>query len=397
MRREDSPSLIPYFAVVALASASLGGVVAVLGQLRDEFGFTDTGIGLIVAAGFAAAFFTFVYLGPLADRGHAVAMIRLGFVTSILGLAAAGLGDQLWHFVVGRVLLGTGLGLIGIAVRRAVIVADPDNVGVNLGRFGAADIGGFMVGPMIAALFSQIAGIDGVFFGFAILYLLLFSTLGTIEVDQADKDDRRRSPRDLLANRGVIGAMMLTAAYFVFIGAFESVFVLQLTDRGASNFTVALALTLVAMPIAVLAPLGGRMAQNIGARRAALWSLAVVTVVIVPYGIVPGVVALIVLSAVGGSVEGLSFPAVPMVMAEALPQHRQAAGQSLVGATEVGVAAVSSLLAAAAYDAWGARAAWWSVAATVGLLVVVAALILRTAPVAPRPSTPAEPVARTAE
>ncbi|MXW96443.1 MAG: hypothetical protein F4Z64_13230, partial [Acidimicrobiaceae bacterium] len=50
---------------------SLASVITLLGDLRDEFGLSETQLGLIVGAGFFAAFVTQLTLARVADRGHA--------------------------------------------------------------------------------------------------------------------------------------------------------------------------------------------------------------------------------------------------------------------------------------------------------------------------------------
>ena len=54
--------------------------------------------------------------------------------------------------LVGRFVMGIGVGMAVPAVRRIVIVADPDRLGHNLGRLLAAEVAGFAAGPALSAL-----------------------------------------------------------------------------------------------------------------------------------------------------------------------------------------------------------------------------------------------------
>ena len=65
------PSLLPYLVIMGLVGAAIGGIAALLGDLRDDFGFSDTSVGIIVATGFLAALVAQLTLAPYADRGYA--------------------------------------------------------------------------------------------------------------------------------------------------------------------------------------------------------------------------------------------------------------------------------------------------------------------------------------
>ena len=86
------PRLLSYYLAQGLCMGSLGSVITLLGDLRDEFGLSETQLGLIVGAGFFTAFVTQITLGRVADRGHAPLMVRIGLVAagaSMIGFAAS--------------------------------------------------------------------------------------------------------------------------------------------------------------------------------------------------------------------------------------------------------------------------------------------------------------------
>ena len=147
----SGPSLYPYFLILFGASAGLASIVVLLAELRSELGFSETGIGLAIASGFGAAFVAALVMAPHADRGWAPLMLRGGLAMAVVGMAILAVGHDLWHYVLGRAVFGFALGTAGPAARRTVIVADPANLGRNMGRLGAWDVGGFVAGPMIAS------------------------------------------------------------------------------------------------------------------------------------------------------------------------------------------------------------------------------------------------------
>ena len=54
----QEPRLLSYYLAQGLCMGSLGSVITLLGDLRDEFGLSETQLGLIVGAGFFTAFVT---------------------------------------------------------------------------------------------------------------------------------------------------------------------------------------------------------------------------------------------------------------------------------------------------------------------------------------------------
>ena len=191
------------------------------------------------------------------------------------------------------------------------------------------------------------------FIGIAILLFFLLPTTFKVQPDTAEKDEARKGLNGLLRIKRLNGALLITMAMFVLIGAFEAIWVLELDHRGASQAFIGLSLTIVALPIAVLSPLGGTLAQKYGARR---WSVSIWmihAVVVLFYGFVPGLGILIGLAFCSGVLEGFGFSAASMLVSAAVPEDRQAAAQGLMTAVEVGTGAVASLVLAAIYSSYG--------------------------------------------
>ena len=392
---ETGPSLTPYFLILFGASAGLGSIIVLLAEIRNELGLTETGIGLAIAAGFAAAFVANIIMAPHADRGRAPAMLRGGLALGVVSLVVLAVGQDLWHYVLGRAVFGFALGTAGPAARRTVIVADPANLGRNMGRLGAWDVGGFVAGPMIASLLAAIGGFRFTFWFMAISLATLLPVAFRAQPDTAARDEEGLGLKGLLRIRRLVGAFFVVAAYFVFIGAFEAVWVLEMDTRGATQTTMAIGLTLAALPIAMLSPLGGSLAQRYGARRWAIGGIASITLLTTFYGIVPGVVALVALTMVTSVLEGFAFPSAPMLVAAAVAENRQAAAQGLMGAVEVATAAVAAVTISMIYDRHGDLMAWIVTASTMAILLLFGAILTRpTDGQLVQPGVPTDPIRR---
>ena len=391
----SGPSLTPYFFILFGMSAGLASIIVLLAELRDQLGFSETGIGLAVGSGFGAAFVACLVMAPHADRGRAPAMLRAGLALAVAGMVLLAVGQELWHYVAGRIVFGFALGTAGPAARRTVIVADPANLGRNIGRLGAWDIGGFVAGPVIAAGLTAVGGFRFTFWAMALALSLLLPVAFRAQPDVAAQDQERLGLRGLLRIRRLIGAFFMVAAYFVFIGAFEAVWILEMDTRGASRAVLGVALTVGALPIALLSPLGGILAQRYGARRWAVGSLGIITLMVIFWGIVPGVVGLIALTVATSVVEGFGFPSTPMLVAAAVPEDRQATAQGLMGAVEVATGAVAAIAIAIVYDAHGDAVAWRTTAVTMAILLSIGAILTRPEDRKPvRPGVPTRTIRR---
>jgi MFS family permease len=392
---KTGPSLTPYFLILFGSSAGLGSIIVLLAEIRSELGFTDTGIGLAIAAGFAAAFVANISMAPHADRGRAPAMLRGGLALGVVGMVVLAVGQDLWHYVLGRAVFGFALGTAGPAARRTVIVADPTNLGRNMGRLGAWDVGGFVAGPMIASLLAGIGGFRFTFWSMAVALATLLPVSFRAQPDTAARDEEGLGLKGLLRIRRLVGAFFVVAAYFVFIGAFEAVWVLEMDTRGATQTTLAVGITLAALPIALLSPLGGSLAQRYGARRWAIGGLASITLLTTFYGVVPGVAALVAITMATSVMEGFTFPSAPMLVAAAVAENRQASAQGLMGAVEVATAAVAAMIIAMIYDSHGDLTAWIVTASTMAILLLIGAILTRpTDRQLVQPGVPTDPIRR---
>ena len=367
---------------MAISTGAIGGIAALMGALRDEYGFSDTDVGVIVAAGFLAAFVAQSALSPLADRGHARRMVVTGIAVAAAAMASMAFIESQPAWVMARASLGFGGGLILPGVRRAATVLDPEKVGENLGLLVVGEVIGFMIGPVLAAALAELGDIRTPFITMAVALVCFLPFAARLPPDRGRLDVPRRHSLDLLRRRRLVGALTLVGGYFVLIGAYEAVIPIMLRDRGASTLTTGIAFTLLAIPIALVGPRAGRAADQYGPPRVAIAGISVVTVSTFFYGFLPGVVPLVALWTVVGAADGFGFTAVQVAVSRAVPEERQAGALGLMGATEVAAAGIAAIPSAALYAGLGEEWTWVIVAAVTSIIVVMSGLLIRgTAPV----------------
>ena len=358
-RRLIGHPLVPFQVVMGLTAAAIGGIVAILGELRSELGISGTGIGVLVASGFLAAFVAQVSLARHADRGHGRIMATVGIGLSAAALFVMVFADHVVVWSLSRAALGFGGGLVFPAVRRAASVLDPEKVGENLGRLVVGEVVGFMFGPAISAVLAEFVGLRAPFVFFALAMVLFLPAALRLPPDRGQRDaSRRLTSFDLLSRRRLQGALVMVGGYFVLIGAWESVIPVMFADRGAGPLAIGAAFTLLAVPVALVSTRAGRLADRLGPMRVTMVGLIAVSLATVPLGLLPGIVMPVGLMLLVGVGDGYGFTAAQVVVARAVPEQRQAAALGLMGAAEVAGAGLAALPAAVLYDATGARVTW---------------------------------------
>lgn len=383
-RRERSPGLFPYQVVFAVTSAAIGGIIAVLGELRDELGVDNTEIGIIVSAGFLASFVSQIALAPLADRGHGRRMAIAGILLSAAALLVMAIADAVAVWVLARAALGFAGGLLLPGIRRAATVLDPDKAGENLGRLVVGEVLGFTLGPVVAAALVEVGGVRAPFWAFAIGMLLFTPFVMRLPQDEGRQTARTRNPLELLRYRRLQGALVLIFGYFFLIGAFESVIPVMFQDRGGGALEAGIAFTIFGIPVAAVSPHAGRLADRIGGAPIAIVGMGVSAALTITYGFLPGIWWLVAVMVVIGVADGYGFTAGQVAVSLAVPEERQAGALGLMGAAEVLGAGVAALPAAALYDAGGARPTWIAVSGASLVFLALGHLRIRgTEPVNP--------------
>jgi DHA1 family multidrug resistance protein-like MFS transporter len=350
--QEGGRALTPIFVLTAAMSLGYGSVIALLGEIRDRFHFTDSEVGLIAFAGFTMGFVAQVGLARLADRGHAALMVRGGIALATVGVAWTVVADELWQWVGARLLLGLGSGAVGPAVRRIVIARDPEHVGVNLGKQASYDIGGFVLGPLLAAVLAEIFGLRAPFIVLTVLYVVVFAWAFRFELHAGQERRTTRVLRGLLARPSMQAALAASVAFYLTIGMFEALWALLLEDLGAETFLVGLTLSLFTVPMVIFAPTGGATAQRRGPMRVVTVSILVAALCTLAYGFLPLWLVLLV-SIVHATADSFTMPGNQVAVALSTPPEQLAAGQGLLGATGLAVAGIAALVGSRIYDSGG--------------------------------------------
>jgi len=336
-------------------AASYGVMFTMLDDYRDEYGISESFLGLIVAMGFFSSFIGQLSLAPLADRGHAKRLLVAGFTAQIAGLLLMAYGTTAMLLSSGRLLMGIGAGMAMPALRRIVIVADPENLGTNMGRLLSVDVAGFATGPVLAVLTVDRFGIPAPYLILVVAIIGVSLALANLPIPETAVDDQpsERLALDLLRNRGVLAAVLIGVALYLMIGTFDSLWAVMMEDLEAPSWMANTGVALFVLPMIVLGPYGGRLAQRVGPYKTGAIGMLVGALCMSFYGFLPepslmmGVFLLHIVN------DGFTVTSAGVAVGMAAPAERQAGAQGLLGGMQTLTGGIAASLAGWSYDSFG--------------------------------------------
>ncbi|MEL6983121.1 MAG: MFS transporter, partial [Actinomycetota bacterium] len=274
-----------------LLTSALGVVFVFLEDVQRRHDLADWEIGAIAATGFGAALVAQLLLAPLADRGQSQTLAIVALGCGIVGPVGFAYGDSMLVLATSRGLSGIGLGLFGLLARKALLGLDATGGGAKLGVLLSTAVAGFIMGPVIGALFEPLGFRAPFLFVSAALILIGLPATRTIlqtpiAATPVDYSDLGR----LLARPKVQAAMLIQVVVFGFIGVFDAIIDRFLTDLGASTGQVAAAILVVGGPMLVLPRIAGNLAERLGGTRVMLPALFGLLPAMLCYGLAPSLV-----------------------------------------------------------------------------------------------------------
>ena len=354
---EIPPSWI-FGGLSALLASGYGVLFTVVADYRDAYGISETSIGWLIGLGFIVAFFAQTLIAPIGDRGHARNLIRVGVLVNVIGLLLLGFGKNLDVLLTGRVISGLGIGLALPAIRRIVILADPENLGENLGRLFSAGVFGFAMGPALSALLVGTFGLAAPYLVVAAATLAILAITESFHVEETIDNSGQRLAFDLLKSRVVAGAVVMGAGVFFMIGAFDALWDVVHEDLGTADWMSNLGITLFAIPLVIFGPFSGRLSQRVGPFKVGGLGLLAGAFFIFVYGQLPSGEWIFAIAMAHALTDSITVSASGVAVAMAVPKERQSGAQGLIGAAQALSGGIAAVVIASVYEEQGRAAAY---------------------------------------
>lgn len=340
---------------IGSSSCLYGVMFTMLDDFRNNFGIAESALGFIVGVGFFTSFLGQVSIAPLADRGRAQRLIILGLSLEVIGCIGMALGETFIVLLTSRMIMGFGAGSALPALRRVIIVADPENFGRNLGRILSFEVAGFASGPVISVIFAEFFGIPGPFIFLATIVSLFVIIVSRIAVPETAKENHptERFAIDLLKNRAITSGILIGVALFFMIGVFDSLWVLIMDDLDAAQWMANVGVSVFVLPLILLGPFGGKFVQRIGPYRAGGFGMILGALFMAGYGLMPTPTLMMVVFFFHSLNDGFFVTGAGVAVGTSAPLERQAGAQGLLGGMETLAGGVAASFSGVAYDHLG--------------------------------------------
>lgn len=342
--------MLPLLIAEATIWAGFGALLPILPIYFTEHGVSLPMLGVVVAAWPAARLVGEPLFGRIADSAPRRTMMVIGLfaaaVFAVAPLFVVNLG------VVALILTRVGAGLSAAAYDPAargylVDANPPERQGETFGLYGAAQMGGLMLGPAIGGVAAGLTGNPTTPFWLASIFVLAAGVLVWARVREiphaaratpGDARDGAASPAadasrpTRLRNRLLVAAIVLGVGSYFAGGTYEVVWSLYLTSLGASLGMIGLTFFTFALPILLLSPVMGRFIDREGGFLALVLGMVGIGVCGTLYALVPSVWFVILLGLVEGTAFAVAQPAQFLLVARSSPEGRTSTAQGLFGA-----------------------------------------------------------------
>ena len=378
MSIERRPSVVLTFGTLtACLAAGYGVLFTMLDNYRDTYGIGEGALGSIIGVGFFAGFVAQMLLAPIADRGRARQVLLSGMFLNVLGLVIMAIATAFVPLLLGRIVMGIGVGMAMPAIRRIVILSDPDRLGHNLGRLLSIDVAGFAAGPLVSAALVGTFGIPAPFLTIAVATLIILPFVWRRRVPESAPVEvpSQRFAFDLLRVRPFAAAVLLGSAGWMMIGSFDALWAVALADLGARQILVSLGITLFALPLVVFGAMGGRLAQRVGPFRVSTVGLLIGATCMFTYGQMPTAIAMFLVAMIHSVNDGFSMASTGIAVGMVVPAERQAGAQGVLGGIQVLAAGTAAIVVGVIYETAG-RSMAYGVAAVLMLGLIAAARLV---------------------
>jgi len=375
VRRWDAT--LPLLAAELIVWLGFGALLPIMPLYFTEHGVDLVTLGVVVAAWPAARLVGEPIFGWVADRTRRVPLMVFGNVAAGIFLFLPLIFVGPLAFTILRALAGLSTAMYDPAARGYITDATPpDRRGEAFGMYGAAQMGGLLLGPAIGGIGASLFGGVTFIFVFGAISSILAAAAIAIRVRERPHavDGSRIAQRDLtefagqaehlvagvpsaeaatppsLANRWLIAAILFTLGGNFAFGTYEVVWSLFLQSMGAGLELIGLTFALFGLPILVLSPWFGRRIDRGSLTPFLVIGSILPVVAALAYTQMPDPLWSVPLILVESTGSAIMSPALFTVIAAGSPIGRSSTAQGIVGASGTLGFVVASLVTGAAAD-----------------------------------------------
>jgi MFS transporter, DHA1 family, multidrug resistance protein len=372
-------AILPLLAAELIVWLGFGALLPIMPLYFTEHGVSLQALGIVVAAWPAARLVGEPIFGWVADRTARVPLMVAGNVGAgiFLFLPLVIVGPV--PFVILRAVAGLSTAMYDPAARGYISDATPpDRRGEAFGVYGAAQMGGLLLGPAIGGIGATLFGGIGFIFVFGGVSSLLAAAAiawrvrerprpvdpgarsRTVTLDVTELGAGReplapapapvQTPPTRLLNRWIVAAILFTVGGNFAYGTYEVVWSIFLQRLGAGLELIGLTFAMFGVPIIVLSPWFGRRIDRSSLTPFLVLGTILPVVAALAYTVIRDPVLSVPLILVESTGSAVGGPALFSLVAAGSPDGRASTAQGIVGASGTLGFVVASLVAGAAAD-----------------------------------------------
>lgn len=374
------------FSVVLLDVMGLGLLLPIQAYIVRQYSQEAIMVAMIPVLYAVAQFFAAPLLGKLSDRFGRRPVILYSITASAIGYFLFGIGGALWVLFFSRIIDGFGAGSASTAGAYVADVTPPQDRAKNYGFLGMAFGLGFILGPTLGGLLSQIS-LNAPVYAAGILSLSA-AVVGFLILPESLPKEKRETKSLRLADlnpfasifdmlrRPTVGGLLLAQClfFFVFNGNNNMLPVFMIEKFTAQPWQVAMlfatgGIVMAVMQGALVGPLVKRFSEKpLTVNSLVLQALAAIGMVTIPalWMLFP----VTVLNSIG---TGLVWPTLGAMLANSVSAEEQGRLSGVSTALGSLMSIFGPLWAGITYDRIAPVAPFW-----IGALIFVAAGLVLT-------------------
>lgn len=353
--------ILPLLLAEATIWAGFGALLPILPIYFVEHGVSLPMLGVVVAAWPAARLVGEPLFGWVADRASRKTMMVIGLMLAAVFAVAPVFFVGPALFILARVGAGLAASMYDPAARGYLVDANPpDRQGETFGLYGAAQMGGLMLGPAIGGIAAAITGdpttpfwMAGIFvFAAGLLVWARVREIPRVTHEAASVDGTAVDPQGepvarptRLFNRLLVAAIAFGVGSYFAGGTYEVVWSIYLSSLGAGLGLIGLSFFTFALPVLLLSPVTGKFIDREGGFLALVVGMAGIAICGALYPLIPQVWFVVILGLVEGTAFAIAQPAQFLLVARSAPPGRSSTAQGIFGAAGTIGTIVASLSA----------------------------------------------------
>ena len=373
------------FSVVLLDVIGLAILMPVQAYIVRQYSDEALMVALIPVLYAGAQFFAAPLLGKLSDRYGRRPVLLISILGSAFGYFLFGIGGALWVLFLSRLIDGFTAGNASTASAYIADVTPPQDRAKTYGFIGMAWGMGFILGPMLGGLLSEIS-LNAPAYAAGSLSLLSAVVGYFILPESLPADKRERKPLRLadlnpfgsileLLRRPIVGGLLVTQCLFFFVfngnNSMLPVFVIEKFAVQPWQIAVLFAVGGIAMAV-MQGGLVGPLVKRFGEKPLAVNSLLIQALAAIGMIGVPALWMLYPVGVINSLGTGLIWPTLGALLANSVSHDEQGKVNGVGTALGSLMSVFGPLWAGMAYDRIAPVAPFWLGA----LIFVVAGLLL---------------------